>query len=221
MSKEEDQMRRKNAQVLALPQLQNRLRLYSGREEAESAKRVRPDYNAGSFEWLANTWLTAAFPLASAKYIEGLENRLGRMESLLRLSGLLSEDDGGKIDLGTLERRLVDRSIANGTNAMRDAHKPSASDISQPATSHSTPHGGPQATPQKLGTSPEQQKDSETEVETLSDMMCSLVTNNCGETRYIGRATRFLFLGVLGLTVSSRFVVGILDLLPERHSMGQ
>ncbi len=26
------------------------------------------------------------------------------------------------------------------------------------------------------------------EVEALSDMMCSLVTNNCGETRYIGKS---------------------------------
>src|ERR1051326_6941945 len=45
----------------------------------------------------------------SAKYIEGLENRLGRMESLLRLSGLLSEDDDGSTDLGTLEKRLANK----------------------------------------------------------------------------------------------------------------
>jgi len=30
------------------------------------------------------------------------------------------------------------------------------------------------------------EKAREEEVEALSDMMCSLVTNNCGETRYIG-----------------------------------
>ena len=32
----------------------------------------------------------------------------------------------------------------------------------------------------------EREKAREEEVEALSDMMCSLVTNNCGETRYIG-----------------------------------
>ena len=35
-------------------------------------------------------------PPKGAKYIEGLENRLGRMEGLLRMSGLLAEEDGGK-----------------------------------------------------------------------------------------------------------------------------
>ena len=29
-------------------------------------------------------------------------------------------------------------------------------------------------------------KEGEEEVEALSELMCSLVTNNCGETRYIG-----------------------------------
>lgn len=41
--------------------------------------------------------------------------------------------------------------------------------------------------PRTAATSPGSQKESETEVEALSDMMCSLVTNNCGETRYIGK----------------------------------
>lgn len=123
-----------------------------------------------------------------AKYIEGLENRLGRMESLLRLSGLLSEDDNGKTDLGTLEKRLADRT--NALNAARNANPnkfavPSATQ--QSATSHNTtPRMDSQSSPRTAATSPESQKESETEVEALSDMMCSLVTNNCGETRYIG-----------------------------------
>lgn len=33
---------------------------------------------------------------------------------------------------------------------------------------------------------PEKGKGEEEEVEALSEMMCSLVTNNSGETRYIG-----------------------------------
>lgn len=122
-----------------------------------------------------------------AKYIEGLENRLGRMESLLRLSGLLSEDDGGKTDLGTLEKRLADR-----TNALNTAKNPSkvmaqATQAAQqaPSSHQTTPRMDSNSSPQTAATSPESQK-SETEVEALSDMMCSLVTNNCGETRYIG-----------------------------------
>ena len=114
------------------------------------------------------------------------------MESLLRLSGLLSEDDNGKTDLGTLEKRLADRT--NALNAARNANKfniPSATQ--QPSsTSHSTtPRVDSQSSPHTAATSPESQKESETEVEALSDMMCSLVTNNCGETRYIGRVILF------------------------------
>lgn len=125
--------------------------------------------------------------LCRAKYIEGLENRLGRMESLLRLSGLLSEDDNGKTDLGTLEKRLADRT--NALNAARSANKFTAPNATQQTatTSHNTtPHMESGSSPRTAATSPESQKESETEVEALSDMMCSLVTNNCGETRYIG-----------------------------------
>ena len=121
-----------------------------------------------------------------AKYIEGLENRLGRMESLLRLSGLLSEGDNGKTDLGTLEKRLADRTMA--LDAARNGNQFTAPSATQQAvTSHNTtPRMDSQSSPRTTAaTSPESQK-SETEVEALSDMMCSLVTNNCGETRYIG-----------------------------------
>lgn len=127
--------------------------------------------------------------MQSAKYIEGLENRLGRMESLLRLSGLLSEDDGGRTDLGTLEKRLADRSVANGPSSSRNANRfvvPSTSQQTS-ASYQSTPRMDSHSSPRTTPTSPESQKESEAEVEGLSDMMCSLVTNNSGETRYIGR----------------------------------
>lgn len=110
------------------------------------------------------------------------------MESLLRLSGLLTEDDNGKTDLGTLEKRLADRTSA--FNAAKHATKfPTPSATQQPtATSHNTtPRMDSQSSPHTAATSPESQRESEGEVEGLSDMMCSLVTNNCGETRYIGR----------------------------------
>ncbi|KAJ5693098.1 hypothetical protein N7462_002521 [Penicillium macrosclerotiorum] len=139
-------------------------------------------------------------PPKGAKYIEGLENRLGRMESLLRLSGLLSEDDNGKTDLGTLEKRLADRT--NALNAARNANKfpvPNATQH-QAATSHNTtPRMDSQSSPRTAATSPESQKESETEVEALSDMMCSLVTNNCGETRYIGSSSGFSIFSPKGI----------------------
>jgi len=107
------------------------------------------------------------------------------MESLLRLSGLISEDDLAKTDLGTLEKRLADRSLANGANASKNANRSGSANA---AGSHnSTPRVDSQSSPRTSAASPESQKGSETEVEALSDMMCSLVTNNCGETRYIGR----------------------------------
>jgi hypothetical protein len=116
------------------------------------------------------------------------------MESLLRLSGLLSEDDNGKTDLGTLEKRLADRT--NALNAARNANTfnvPTATQ-QQSATSHSTtPRVESQSSPHTAATSPDSQKESETEVEALSDMMCSLVTNNCGETRYIGKAVHIWY----------------------------
>ncbi|KAL1980505.1 hypothetical protein VTN96DRAFT_4029 [Rasamsonia emersonii] len=138
-------------------------------------------------------------PPKGAKYIEGLENRLGRMESLLRLSGLLSEDDAGKTDLGTLEKRLADRSL-NGL-AAKAQNKPGAATAANQSTgsSHSTPRVDSQPSPRAAGDSPESQKGSENEVEALSDMMCSLVTNNCGETRYIGSSSGFSIFSPRGI----------------------
>ena len=121
----------------------------------------------------------------SAKYIEGLENRLGRMETLLKLSGLLNDEDGDRTDLGTLEKRLQNQGIqSNGETSER-----SSKSNSQPCTLEShrtTPQIDKMPTPRSSIASPETPKEKEAEVEELSDMMCSLVTNNCGETRYIG-----------------------------------
>ncbi|PKY06546.1 fungal-specific transcription factor domain protein [Aspergillus campestris IBT 28561] len=144
-------------------------------------------------------------PPKGAKYIEGLENRLGRMESLLKLSGLLSEEDGGKTDLGTLEKRLADRSMSAGApsaakSPSRFTAPPSATQSQQnTASRQSTPRVESQPSPHTAPTSPESQKDSEPEVEGLSDMMCSLVTNNCGETRYIGSSSGFSIFSPKGI----------------------
>ena len=139
---------------------------------------------------------------SSAKYIEGLENRLGRMESLLKLSGLLNEDDGGRTDLGTLEKKLADQTSRKsnpGTPSKSPNRSLPTETPTRPSTEsqHTTPTIGNSVTPKSAIASPESPKnvdklngkDAEEEVEALSDMMCSLVTNNCGETRYIGQIT--------------------------------
>lgn len=123
-------------------------------------------------------------PPKGAKYIEGLENRLARMEHLLRLSGLLPEGDEDTVDLGDLERRL--RESANS---------------SQRAPSHvgRSSSGTPSSsTLQSNSGSPIVTKD-EVEVEALSDQMCSLVTNNCGETRFIGSSSGFSIFSPQGI----------------------
>jgi len=142
----------------------------------------------------------------SAKYIEGLENRLGRMESLLKLSGLLNEEDGDRTDLGTLEKRLADQTNRNSSPDTSSKSPNESSNNLTPAPSsseshHTTPKLGNSSTPKSAVVSPEPAKDAnkqrgkdgEEEVEALSDMMCSLVTNNCGETRYIGMANSGIF----------------------------
>ncbi len=116
------------------------------------------------------------------------------MESLLKLSGLLGKEDDDRTDLGTLERRLADKTNAqsNGGTPTKDSASPSNSG-SQPRTlqsSHSTPQLEKLPSPtHSLEDQPfrnQPPKEKEEAVEELSDMMCSLVTNSCGETRYIG-----------------------------------
>ncbi|KAH6845593.1 fungal-specific transcription factor domain-containing protein [Chaetomium sp. MPI-CAGE-AT-0009] len=139
-------------------------------------------------------------PPKGAKYIEGLENRLGRMEHLLRLSGLLGEDDNGATDLGTLEKKLVEKhqQSRQASQAVSDPTSPQPVP-GQEAARASTPHSA-LASPElakdsdKMSSvSPE--KDSQDgereEVAELSEMMCSLVTNTNGETRYIGSSSGF------------------------------
>lgn len=156
--------------------------LHSGGKEAESTKRVRliaSDPPSPPSLMLTNR----------AKYIEGLENRLGRMESLLRLSGLLTEADAGKTDLSVLERRLADKSSqSSGLSSKPSTASSGFNQTNQPSPSTSTPHADSHTSPRTPATSPDSQKETEAELDTLSDMMCSLVTNNCGETRYIGKA---------------------------------
>lgn len=154
----------------------------------------------------------------SAKYIEGLENRLGRMESLLKLSGLLNEEDGDK-DLGTLERRLADKTYSqSGSRTPPERSKSVSSPRTVNGSHQTTPQVEKIATPKSSTTSPEPPKEAEEEVEALSDMMCSLVTNNCGESRYIGMLWP---MSCLLLLIFSRIVVRFLNIFPQGNSMGK
>ena len=108
-------------------------------------------------------------------------------------AGLLGEDDGAT-DLGTLEKKLAEKQQSR--QASQTASDPtSPQPASNPDAGTSTPHSSlaspaptkdsdkmRSATPEK-----EQHDDEREEVAELSEMMCSLVTNNNGETRYIGR----------------------------------
>ncbi|APA07846.1 hypothetical protein sscle_03g026160 [Sclerotinia sclerotiorum 1980 UF-70] len=150
-------------------------------------------------------------PPKGAKYIEGLENRLGRMESLLKLSGLLSEEDGGRTDLGTLEKILQEKNLSRRASAA-----PGSVATSPVQSTPGNPVDANGSTPRSTIASPEPTKDSEKRnskdgrnevgekreepVEALSDMMCSLVTNNCGETRYIGSSSGFSIFSPKGIS---------------------
>ncbi|TEA22425.1 Fusaridione A cluster transcription factor fsdR [Colletotrichum sidae] len=150
-------------------------------------------------------------PPKGAKYIEGLENRLGRMENLLRLSGLLDEDDNGETDLGTLEKRLAEKH-QQSRQASQIASNPTSPSQATPG------QNATESTPRSAITSPEPAKDAhkepreterrnssveaektEEEVEALSEMMCSLVTNQSGETRYIGSSSGFSIFSPKGI----------------------
>ncbi|KAI0166901.1 N-terminal binuclear Zn cluster-containing protein [Hypoxylon sp. FL1284] len=146
-------------------------------------------------------------PPKGAKYIEGLENRLGRMESLLRLSGLLGDDDEST-DLATLEKRLAEKhqqsrqaSTAATSNPTSPSQATSGQDgpLSTPRSSITSPEPEKKWDPRKdASPQPEKAKDEE-EVEALSEMMCSLVTNQSGETRYIGSSSGFSIFSPKGI----------------------
>ncbi|KAF7543926.1 hypothetical protein G7Z17_g10352 [Cylindrodendrum hubeiense] len=155
-------------------------------------------------------------PPKGAKYIEGLENRLGRMEHLLRLSGLL-DDEEGDVDLGVLEKKLMERNRQSRQTSLATTSSPASP---SQATSAPSATDGAGSTPQSSFTSPapaavkdenvkhksmspaedkDKNPEGQEEVEALSEMMCSLVTNNYGETRYIGSSSGFSIFSPKGI----------------------
>ncbi|KAL7936689.1 fungal-specific transcription factor domain-containing protein [Trichoderma chlorosporum] len=139
------------------------------------------------------------------KYIEALENRLTRMEKLLRLAGIIVNEDE---DLAELEKRLIEKS----------GQAPAAQSSSPSSPARLTSESDAAASPRSSITSPDLQRDKdrgqedkqklatppgvlygEEEVEALSEMMCSLVTNQDGETRYIGSSSGFSIFSPKGI----------------------
>lgn len=123
------------------------------------------------------------------------------MENLLRLSGLLSEEEsGGEIDLATLEKRLVEKADETGETGGGGPRVDSLKPSHGGETPYSTLHDQDlHSSPGTLVASPEPERDREKphkgkeegkrrEVEALSEMMCSLHTNQSGESRYFGMA---------------------------------
>ncbi|KAI9679816.1 MAG: hypothetical protein M1817_004830 [Caeruleum heppii] len=142
-------------------------------------------------------------PPKGAKYIEGLENRLGRMESLLRLSGLLSEEDG-KTDLGTLEKRLAEKQdsaspASHTTKRSSSAHQHTPPEIPPDSSTRNGSIASPKGAVTPQEGKKKETEETEEEIEALSDMMCSLVTNSSGETRYFGSSSGFSIFSPKGI----------------------
>lgn len=169
---------------------------------------------------------------SSAKYIEGLENRLGRMEALLRLSGILSTDnehDG--MDLQTLEKKLVEKKKAardesGGDSSSRNS-SPEQDEDETPAASRAHSVDPAKDKPVSATKTPNTKAKSKSkkdgggeveEVEAISEAMCSLVTNDCGETRYVG-TLMLSCMRNLHLT-HPRFLLWVLDIFAERNRLG-
>ena len=112
------------------------------------------------------------------------------MESLLKLSGLLNEEDD-RTDLGTLEKRLAEQThnLSNGTTPSKSPGASASTPQARTAldSHHNTPQQERRTSPKSAMGSPMMERRNGEEVEALSDLMCSLVTNNHGETRYIGQ----------------------------------
>ena len=114
------------------------------------------------------------------------------MESLMRLSGVLPDDDDGSTDLATIEKRLTDRAGRSETPRQSTSEDTRQSTVRQSgaSTNNGTPVQPNLPSPRSGTASPEPETQSEGKGkdgdDALAEMMCSLVTNNYGETRYIG-----------------------------------
>lgn len=135
-----------------------------------------------------------------AKYIESLENRLGRMEHLLRLTGILGADEGGNTDLGVLEQRLSEKAnsirasvspVSDHRRALgRGSRTGSGAGASPLGQDHSpSPRTSTVTSPRPSTAVEDQETETKKDDEELAELMDSLITNDQGETRYIGSSS--------------------------------
>ena len=120
---------------------------------------------------------------------------------------MLGDDDNGATDLGTLEKKLAEKhqqsrqaslAVSNPTSPSQTTSGQDGNE-STPRSSLASPEPVKE-TENRISQTPEKEgeKGEEAEVAALSDMMCSLVTNNYGETRYIGMCSSGLDCYVYG-----------------------
>ena len=113
-------------------------------------------------------------------------------------TGLLGEDDSSATDLVTLEKKLAEKRLSRqASQAVSDPTSPAQPTPSQDAVPALTPQSSLSPEPghkdeRRNSLVPEKSEKDEEAVAALSEMMCSLVTNNSGETRYIGLFRRCL-----------------------------
>ncbi|KAJ0355632.1 hypothetical protein KNSL1_000759 [Colletotrichum chrysophilum] len=126
---------------------------------------------------------------------------------------LLGEDDNGETDLGTLEKRLAEKhqqsrqasQVASNPTSPSQATSGQNENESTPQSAITSPeptkdsHKEPKEGERRKSVHPEEPEKSEEEVEALSEMMCSLVTNQSGETRYIGSSSGFSIFSPKGI----------------------
>lgn len=146
------------------------------------------------------------------------------MEALLRLSGLLAPDEEGKTDLGSLEQRLAEQAVGfsspgANSNASLVGSAKAESHHGTPQQANLTVPGSGSRTNSPQNAKDEHKSSIDEEVEDLSDMMCSLVTNNQGESRYIGRPIEAC--DWRGRSNIARLFVRSFHLFASWHQLGQ
>lgn len=140
-------------------------------------------------------------------------------------TGLLGDDDGAT-DLGMLERKLAEKKQASRRPSQIAQSNPTSP--SQATSGHEENSSTPRSTltspeppvkHEKRNSTDEQAQPQNEEVEALSEMMCSLVTNTSGETRYLGKLHQTLLLAAVANNV--RVVFWVLYIFTKGYSMDQ
>jgi len=112
------------------------------------------------------------------------------MEQLLKVSGLVSDEEAGRSDLGAIERKLAEKSkLQSKSPAITKPGIDTPNSSLQRSDSQAGTPANTNMSPRESATSPGSISDKPEQIENISDMMCSLVTNGSGETRYIGNLT--------------------------------